>query len=340
MAVSLDVKNAFNSLLFETLREAVRTGWFYGREEKGGYTCGASGVAFHMGPCWAPCCGMLALTGRTYEEAARLSTIVTSLVRSLIHLLGLRVSIHKTEALLFHGPRRGRPREARITLFGEMIIVKAQMKYLGLVLDGRWNFRTHFAQLAPKMVGAAAALEWLLPNVGGPGSVCRHLYSGIIRSMALYGAPVWVEALTVRLKPFLRRPQRVIAVRAIRSYRTVSWTAATLLSDGGGSSLWTTGDMGLSPTDWCRFSPDMDVSANTCTGLQRHSLSAVVGGDLSLSTIVGAMLDSQRCWDAMASFCESVLSHKEASERLKEDDPLRRRQLGRRRRHTHLLPPL
>ncbi|XP_026329063.1 uncharacterized protein LOC113237036 [Hyposmocoma kahamanoa] len=72
---------------------------------------------------------------------------------------------------------------------------------------------------------------------------------------------------------------------------------------------------------------------------------AVVGGDLSLSTIVGAMLDSQRCWDAMVFFYESVLSHKEASERLKEDDPLadplRRRRLGRRRRqYAHLLPPL
>ncbi|XP_026323607.1 uncharacterized protein LOC113232917 [Hyposmocoma kahamanoa] len=79
-------------------------------------------------------------------------------------------------------------------------------------------------------------------------------------------------------------------------------------------------------------------------GPQRHSPTAVVGGDLSLSTIVGAMLDSQRCWDATASFCESVLSHKEASERLREDDPLadplRRRRLGRRRRQSHLLPPL
>ncbi|XP_026316037.1 uncharacterized protein LOC113227360 [Hyposmocoma kahamanoa] len=48
--------------------------------------------------------------------------------------------------------------------------------------------------------------------------------------MALYGSPIWVDALTAQLKPFLRRPQRVIAVRAIRWHRTVSWTAATLLA--------------------------------------------------------------------------------------------------------------
>ncbi|XP_026326789.1 uncharacterized protein LOC113235330 [Hyposmocoma kahamanoa] len=123
MAVSLDVKNAFNSLLFETLREALRTR----------VICYADDT-------------LVTARSRTYEEAVRLSTVETSLVVERIHLLGLRISIHKTEALLLHGPRRGRPREASITLFGETIPVKAQMKYLGLVLDGRWNFRTHFAR--------------------------------------------------------------------------------------------------------------------------------------------------------------------------------------------------
>ncbi|XP_045450480.1 uncharacterized protein LOC123659276 [Melitaea cinxia] len=49
--------------------------------------------------------------------------------------------------------------------------------------------------------------------------------------MALYGAPVFADALASRdNKALLRRPQRAIAVRAIRGYRTVSWTAATLLA--------------------------------------------------------------------------------------------------------------
>ncbi|XP_026322236.1 uncharacterized protein LOC113231909 [Hyposmocoma kahamanoa] len=104
------------------------------------------------------------------------------------------------------------------------------MKYLGLVLDERWTFKTHFSQLAPKLMSTATALRRLLPNVGGPGSIRRRLSSGIIRSMALYGSPICVEALTAQLKPFLRRPQMVIPVRAIRGYRTVSWTVATLLA--------------------------------------------------------------------------------------------------------------
>ncbi|XP_047533402.1 uncharacterized protein LOC125068343 [Vanessa atalanta] len=104
------------------------------------------------------------------------------------------------------------------------------MKYLGLILDGRWSFGQHFVHLGPRLINAAAALGRLLPNVGGPGSLCRRLYSGVVRSMALYGAPIWVDALTAHNRALLRKPQRVIAVRGIRGYRTVSWTAATLLA--------------------------------------------------------------------------------------------------------------
>ncbi|KOC58635.1 hypothetical protein WH47_06293 [Habropoda laboriosa] len=43
------------------------------------------------------------------------------------------------------------------------------MKYLGLHLDSPWSFEPHFRPL-------------------GPG--VRRLYVGIVRSMALYGAPI------------------------------------------------------------------------------------------------------------------------------------------------------
>ncbi|CAH2209504.1 jg22661, partial [Pararge aegeria aegeria] len=57
-------------------------------------------------------------------------------------------------------------------------------KYLGLVLDRKWNFEEHFRQLAPRVVGAASAFSRLLPNVGGPGAPCRRLFAGVVRSMA------------------------------------------------------------------------------------------------------------------------------------------------------------
>ncbi|XP_063894325.1 uncharacterized protein LOC135117866 [Helicoverpa armigera] len=68
----------------------------------------------------------------------------------------------------------------------------------------------------------------------------------------------------------------------------------------------------------------------------RRTLVAVVGDDLSLPSVIGAMLGSEEAWDAVASFCEDVMSQKEAAERLRENDPLaaplRRRRRGGRRR--------
>jgi hypothetical protein len=53
--------------------------------------------------------------------------------------------------------------------------------------------------------------------------------------MALYGAPVWADTLSARNVTLLRRPQRAIALRAARAYRTVSYVGACLLS---GSPPW------------------------------------------------------------------------------------------------------
>jgi hypothetical protein len=71
--------------------------------------------------------------------------------------------------------------------------------------------------------------------VGGPGASCRRLYASIIRSMTTYGAPIWIDALNSRNKILLRRSQRIIALRAIRGYRTISSVAAIVLA---GDAPW------------------------------------------------------------------------------------------------------
>ncbi|CAH0713407.1 unnamed protein product, partial [Brenthis ino] len=482
LAVSLDVANAFNTLPFETLREALRYHEVplylrrvldeYLRDRQVVWT-GADGVVgrrrvdcgvpqgavlglvlWNLGYDWLLRCPLLpglgviayaddtlvTARGRSYEEAVRLATVGTNLVVDRIGMLGLRVSVSKTEALLFHGPRRGAPRNACLRVQGRMVEVRAQMKYLGLTLDGRWTFRVHFAQLTPRLIGAASALGRLLPNVGGPGSHCRRLYAGIVRSMALYGAPVWIDALSAPNRAQLRKAQRVLAVRAVRGYRTVSFTAATLLA---GDPPWelqaevlaevyqfraserargerparegvarirrladealirrwwedlgtpaagsaTVGAVRPFLSRWVRrphgvltFRLTQMLTGHGCFGKylcqvarreplpachecgasedtshhtlavcaawapQRHALMAVVGGDLSLRSVVGAMLRDERSWSAMVSFSEAVISLKETAEREREAnalaDPLRRRRLGgRRRRYAHLLPP-
>ncbi|XP_073960783.1 uncharacterized protein [Choristoneura fumiferana] len=56
------------------------------------------------------------------------------------------------------------------------------MKYLGLVLDSRWNFQDHFRRLAPKLIGSASALSRLLPNVGGRRRAAADYTRAVVRS--------------------------------------------------------------------------------------------------------------------------------------------------------------
>jgi hypothetical protein len=68
---------------------------------------------------------------------------------------------------------------------------------------------------------------------------------------------------------------------------------------------------------------------------------SILGGDLSLLSVVKAMADNERSWEAVVSFSESVMSQ-EATERVREANAhanlIRRKRLGGRRRFGLLLP--
>ncbi|CAG4936471.1 unnamed protein product [Parnassius apollo] len=153
-----------------------------------------------------------------------------AIVVERIRQLGLEVALHKSEAMHFHGPRNRPPPGSSVMVGGVSIGVESTLKYLGLVLDGRWNFVEHFRRLAPKLERTGAAFRRLLPNLGGPNASCRRLYAGIVWSMALYGAPVWARGLARLAVHHLNAPQRVIAVKMVRGYRTISREAASLLA--------------------------------------------------------------------------------------------------------------
>ncbi|XP_017890633.1 uncharacterized protein LOC108631306 [Ceratina calcarata] len=72
----------------------------------------------------------------------------------------------------------------------------------------------------------------ILPNLGGPKESIRRVYLGVVRSIALYGAPMWSTDLMAsrRSISLLHKVQRRLAIRVVRGYRTISFEAATLLS--------------------------------------------------------------------------------------------------------------
>ncbi|KAI4476913.1 hypothetical protein M0804_013093 [Polistes exclamans] len=115
-----------------------------------------------------------------------------------IEELGLEVAPHKTEAMAFPASalrrRRSVPAHA-IRVRGSRVCIGPRVKYLGVVLDSDLTFRPHFAALIPKAERILRSLERLLPNLHGPGEKKRRLYSSVIQSVLIYGAPVWWRAV-------------------------------------------------------------------------------------------------------------------------------------------------
>lgn len=172
--------------------------------------------------------------GRWWNEAVNNAENATACAVRAIRTLGLRVSPAKSEALWFFDQRRRGtpPPDLSVTIDGEEVPVRRQMRYLGLTIDSGWTFGPHFELLVPRVTAAANALCGLLPNIGGAGLGVRRLYEGVVRSRVLYGAPVWAEDLAAsrRSLVLVRRLQRTIAIRIARGYRTVSYASATVLA--------------------------------------------------------------------------------------------------------------
>ena len=70
----------------------------------------------------------------------------------------------------------------------------------------------------------------LLPNIRGQNEKLRKLYTGVLRSIVLYRAPIWADSITAGGNKILRWMQRQMALRIIRTYRTVSHEVALALA--------------------------------------------------------------------------------------------------------------
>lgn len=97
---------------------------------------------------------------------------------------GLSIAPHKSEAILL--TRSIRIVVPRIAIDGHVITFKRSVRYLGVELDGRLTSANH----VQRVVGSAAAIGRLMPNIGGPGTAKRLLLAFVVHSRLLYAAPV------------------------------------------------------------------------------------------------------------------------------------------------------
>lgn len=160
-------------------------------------------------------------------ETATNKAILT--IRNWLETAGLELADHKTEAVLITG--RKSLEYISIRAGRQIIASKDAIKYLGVVIDNRLQFKAHVEYTKNKASLLQAALSRILPNIGGPKYARRILLSRVVSSVLLYAAPVWAAALTTKeIRRNLCSSYRLSALRVISGFRTVSDDAALVMA--------------------------------------------------------------------------------------------------------------
>lgn len=131
---------------------------------------------------------VLAAAAEDYDAASK-ATLAVALISNKNTTMGLKLAPQKTDAIVFR-PRGKTGRQLSIRIDKTRITTSPNFKYLGLIIDDKSTFKEHFKYTAQKTMKVASALARLLPNVGGPNEHTRRLYSAVVHSIMMYGAPI------------------------------------------------------------------------------------------------------------------------------------------------------
>ena len=140
----------------------------------------------------------------------------------------LRLAPEKTEAVLL--TKRTKMAHVHFNIQGMEIAPKASVKYLGVWLDSKLTFSEHIRRTLVKVEKTVSALSCLMPNVGGPQMSKRKMLATVAQSQILYAAPIWHTVTSKKgLTRKLLRIQRLMSIRVISAYRTISAEAAGII---------------------------------------------------------------------------------------------------------------
>jgi hypothetical protein len=107
----------------------------------------------------------IVVVAKYIEEIEVVSNEAISRVREWLETVGLELAAHKTEAVLVSNRKK---KESVTVKVGKHTIKSSEaIKYLGIMIDNRLNFRNHIDHVCKKAAKASIALSSMLPNIGG-----------------------------------------------------------------------------------------------------------------------------------------------------------------------------
>jgi hypothetical protein len=106
-------------------------------------------------------------------------------------------------------------------------------KYLGVILDNKFNFKHHIDYVIEKATKLTYRLSSIAKNTWGlKSNALRHIYIGAIEPIITYCSSIFSQTVNKKyVQNKLLSFQRLIALRIIKSYRTISGDAALILAN-------------------------------------------------------------------------------------------------------------
>ena len=145
---------------------------------------------------------------------------------------GLAVNPHKTELVLFTN-KRSRKGLVLPKLGGVQLSLAESVKFLGVVLDNKLNWKAHVTQKCCKAVTCLSQCRRIAgPRWGATPAVMMWIYTAVVRPMLSYAASVWWPRVGVGVaRAMLTQVQRVACLGVTGALRTTPTAAMeTLLS--------------------------------------------------------------------------------------------------------------
>ena len=197
----------------------------------------------------------------------------------------LSVNPKKTEMVLFTRKRKLNGLKP-IRAFGEELERSNQVKYLGVILDSKLNWRAHLESKCSKAVATFCQCRRIVGKTWGITPKIAHwIYIAVIRPMLTYAAVVWWPRVELKTAiTTLGRVQRLACMAITGAIRTTPTAAMEIL-------------LGLPPLDTYVKS----VAMNTCYRLSSTSSWRSVGeGHTRIRGMMGALVPvTNMCGDCM-----------------------------------------
>ena len=125
----------------------------------------------------------------------------------------LSLNAGKTEFIIFRPPRHNQGVRITLKLNQTKLFESSKIKYLGLILDNKLNWKAHITELSKKLSRAVGLLYKIRHFC--PPTVLRSLYYSLFGSHLSYGLAVWGNANQMDIRKI-----KLLQNRAIQAIST------------------------------------------------------------------------------------------------------------------------